>query len=103
MNIPKEITLFSTPIKTVWRRNLRKSKNCLGLADFDRNIIYLQVSTKDNPICKDKLEQIYLHELAHFALHYAGRDDLMEDETLVDVLGSMLRQILGQFLQDSIR
>jgi len=102
VKIPKKIHLFSHDIKTKWRRNLREKEDCIGLADFDTNTIYLQISTKKNIICKEKQEQTYFHELAHMMLHYSGRDDLMKDETLVDVLGSMLRQVVGQFVSDLI-
>jgi predicted SprT family Zn-dependent metalloprotease len=99
LKIPKEIYIFSQKIKVIWRRSLRDSHSAIGLSDFEKSVIYLQKSRKDYPISRDKIEQVFFHELAHFIFHYCGRDDLAIDEryhSLVDVVGSQLRQIVNQ-------
>lgn len=42
-------------------------------------------------------QQIFCHEFAHALLTLAGRDDLSEDEKLVDTLGHLLQQALTTF------
>lgn len=59
-----------------------------GIADYRKNKIRLY--TYDQ--CQDSIEHTFYHELVHFLLYYAGRPDLAEDETLVDVLGGLLAQ-----------
>ena len=44
------------------------------------------------PVPDSVLHHTFCHELVHFLLHYAGRDDLAEDEVLVDNLGGLLAQ-----------
>lgn len=98
MKIPKEITIFSQKIKIKVVKNLRTKHGALGLCDPEASVIYIQASTKEFPISKDKKEQIFFHELQHMMMHYAGRDELNAEEhdPFIDVLGSQMRQIFEQ-------
>ena len=59
-----------------------------GSCVYHRNQILL--TTEDIP---DAVRHhTFCHELVHFLFHYAGRDDLAGDETLVDVVGGLLAQ-----------
>jgi len=48
-------------------------------------------------------QQIFCHEFAHALLQLAGRDDLSEDEKLVDQLGHLLQQALTTFDDAPVR
>jgi hypothetical protein len=62
-----------------------------GLTDFGNNTIRL--FTQGNS--RSALIHTYYHELGHVLLYYAGHPALSEDETLVDVLGGLLAQVIG--------
>ena len=59
-----------------------------GVADYAKNEIRLYTQGVDPSV----IDHTFYHELVHFLLHYAGRDDLSEDETLVDTVGGLLAQ-----------
>lgn len=48
----------------------------------------------DPQLPPQKLRAVFCHEWIHAALEAVGREDLSEDETLVDSLGSVLYQFL---------
>ena len=62
-----------------------------GDSDMALNTIRLFTSGS----CRDVILHTYWHEVTHFLLHYAGRSDLSEDESLVDVLGGLIKQVLS--------
>lgn len=59
-----------------------------GVAEYPINEIRLYTVGLPNSV----EHHTFCHELVHFLLHYAGRDDLADDETLVDTLGGLLAQ-----------
>lgn len=60
-----------------------------GVSDFKSNEIRLYTQEAGDGTL---LDHSFYHELVHFLLHYAGRDDLSNDEQLVDVVGGLLAQ-----------
>lgn len=60
-----------------------------GSAHYAQNTICLGVDEKISPTV---VHHTFCHELVHFLFHYAGRDDLAEDEILVDTIGGLLAQ-----------
>lgn len=63
-------------------------QDAYGVADYKQNEIRLYTDGVDSSL----VNHSYHHEVVHFLLHYAGRDDLASDETLVDTLGGLLAQ-----------
>ena len=61
-----------------------------GIADYAKNEIRLYTDGVNPSV----VDHTFYHELVHFLLHYAGRDDLNEDETLVDTMGGLLAQYM---------
>ena len=59
-----------------------------GIADYKDNEIRLYTDGVNPSV----IDHTFHHELVHFLFHYAGRDDLAEDETLVDTIGGLLAQ-----------
>ena len=83
MMLPKEFNLYNHTIK------VRCNPSPLPIdrhGDADYSTLY----THD--ACAEVVAHTFYHELTHFLLHYAGRDDLSEDETLVDTIGGLLAQ-----------
>ena len=87
LGLPHFIEIFGHRIEVVIDHTRDVGK--FGDADFSMNLIRLFVSG----VCKDVILHTYWHEVVHFILHYAGRPDLTDDETLVDVLGGLLAQV----------
>ena len=59
-----------------------------GVADYAENKIRIYTQGVADSVA----HHTFCHELVHFLLHYAGRDDLADDEVLVDTLGGLLAQ-----------
>jgi hypothetical protein len=70
----------------------RYSKKYCGNFDPSRNRIEL---LSGGPTTQ--LQATFCHELTHAMFTYAGRQDLSDDETLVDKIGELLAQALATF------
>ena len=46
----------------------------------------------DEPKARSTVEHTFFHELAHHVFWSVGRDDLSDDEPLVDMVGGLLHQ-----------
>lgn len=70
------------------------------LGDAQPNIARITMATIDPESGQKIPEELIRHNLGHEIAHYmfklCGRDDLYEDETLVDLIGGMIAQILEQ-------
>ena len=96
---PKNTTNSSTPLApsefTLYQHRVRVKRNPAltdvdkyGVAEYPINEIRLYTVGLPNSV----EHHTFCHELVHFLLHYAGRDDLADDEVLVDTLGGLLAQ-----------
>lgn len=94
--IPKSFSIFGQTIKVLYKRTLHKTHNAVGLWFPNKNKIDLQQSTKDYPITKDNIDQAFCHELIHCFLVKIGREDLSNDEKLVEPLGQVLHQFIKE-------
>ena len=61
-----------------------------------KNIIEVQMNTKDYPVAKDIQDQTFCHEWVHAALDYCQYPELSKDEDLVDRMGQALHQLLKE-------
>lgn len=76
--MPKSITILGRKIKIVEGKNLVYEGNqCLGLCDYDRNIIYLEKNQSPQSK-KDTLS----HEAIHYFLTLTGIDQKMTDREI---------------------
>ena len=85
--VPKRFELFNHTIR-VKQNPSRLPLDCSGEALYNKNEINIYTYDTDPAV----LEHVFYHELVHFLLHYAGRQDLSDDEILVDTLGGLLAQ-----------
>lgn len=85
--MPSEFQLLSHTIE-VGSSPALDYANEYGSAIYHKNIICL--GEEDVP--PSVRHHSFCHELVHFLFHYAGRDDLAQDETLVDTIGGLLAQ-----------
>jgi hypothetical protein len=88
MIIPKRFKMGAVDFK-VKMLNKVDAEDSLGLSDNDEAWIKLK-----RGLNRQRLEHTMCHELMHCLFWAAGRDDLGEDEQLVDVMGALLHQYL---------
>ena len=88
MKIPKTFTLGAIEYKVSMVNHVDKGES-LGMSDTDEGWVQIM---KGLP--RSRTEQVMCHELMHCLLGIAGRDDLSQDEHLVDVMGTFLHQYL---------
>ena len=86
--MPSEFNLFNHTVRVKENPTHDSHTDAYGVADYKANTITLYVDRVDPTI----VAHTFYHELVHFLLHYAGRDDLASDETLVDTVGGLLAQ-----------
>ena len=86
--MPTEFELYNHTIRVKENPAHDTDSDVYGVADYRANEIRLYTDRVTETI----IAHTFYHELVHFLLHYAGRDDLSNDETLVDTLGGLLAQ-----------
>lgn len=86
-NVPTRFQLLNHTVR-VKENPARTDSGAYGVSEYPTNEIRLYTQE----VVDSVVEHTFYHELVHFLLHYAGRDDLASDETLVDTLGGLLAQ-----------
>lgn len=94
--IPKSFKIFAHTIKIKKVKSLKdeNKEDLLGEADLINNIIKLVDNEKSFPMENSQKEQVFFHEFAHIMFDSIGRNDLSQDETLVDLVGNSIHQFL---------
>lgn len=85
--VPRQFRLLNHIVR-VKENPTRSDSGAYGVADYPTNEIRLYTQE----VADSVIYHTFCHELVHFLLHYAGRDDLASDEQLVDTLGGLLAQ-----------
>lgn len=88
--IPKRFKLFGQTIEVEYDNELYLKHNKLGLADLDKNKIF--VSPSKEPHGEEQEWQSFWHEVIHHIFFKMGEDSLYKDERIVDLLGSLIHQ-----------
>ena len=86
-SVPKQFQLLGHTIK-VKENPALISDDKYGVALYPNNEIHLFTGELGDSV----VNHTFYHELVHFLFYYAGRQDLADDEVLVDVLGGLLAQ-----------
>lgn len=90
LKVPVKIQLAGQTIQCLWDPSLL-TQECLGLACFQENEIRLQPHSDIQPRLRSQIEQTYLHELLHWALHVMG-SEMKNQEGFIDPLAHLLHQ-----------
>lgn len=85
--IPTSFELGGQTINISLKEGLSKS-DAHGLSHYDSCEIWFDKDLKPN----DLKAITFYHELMHFVFHTLGRDDLKDNEGLVDSVGNLLWQ-----------
>lgn len=92
--IPKSFKVFGRTINVVMRDDLLDADEALGMTYPSRSLIELQKPC--SRVSETEVEQTFFHELSHLLMHVMGEEEKYEDEKFVDLLGSLLHQIVTQ-------
>lgn len=84
----KHITVSGIDYEIVYRKNpYYRGESVWGFVDYEHTRIVIKKN-----MSKQKQRQTLMHELTHVAVHESGRDDLCNEETLINPLGNVLYQ-----------
>lgn len=89
IGIPSSFDLYNHTIQVVVIDD-DIAVNQFGHFDTKTNTITLFVAG----VSPSVIVHTFYHELAHAVFHFAGRSELFEDETLVDVVGGLIAQFI---------
>jgi len=93
--IPKSLKIAGQTIKVIFKKDLKLSgESVFGVWDYNKNKIYLQASTRKEPITQEQIESTYIHELVHACLEILGEEALSKKETFVTGFANLLHQAL---------
>jgi hypothetical protein len=93
MIVPEVFNIGPFKVSTVFKTNMWEKDDKVGMADIGNQKIILQ-PPMPGILNKKCCEQTFLHELFHMLFFYAGQRELYVDEVLVDVMASLLYQVL---------
>ena len=94
MKIPKKFELMGETITVNFVNELLQKDDTLGQASYRTGEIRILASSPAYIVTKEKQMQIFLHELMHWIFHKLKKNDLREDEDLVDMVADLLMQTL---------
>jgi hypothetical protein len=94
--IPKSFKIFGHTVKVKRVKSLKDEdgKVTLGESDIYKNEIRLLDNDTKFELTQSQKEQTFYHELVHMILDSVGREDLSEDESLVDLISGALHQFI---------
>ena len=91
MKLIKEFNIFSHTVKITYLDDMEKY-GCVGLYRGSECKIFVEKSSKKCPKKTSQVELCLCHEIMHCWFESIGRDDLSEDEALVEAMGQCLLQ-----------
>lgn len=94
MIIPATIKVFNQTIKIVFKRDLIDKEGAFGMWDLNKNKIYLQQSTRKNPLTIEQIQLTLCHEILHSWLDITGYHSLGKQEKFVSTISSLIHQFI---------
>lgn len=93
--IPKRFNLAGQEIQVVWDNEYMLDREILGEVTLDYNVIKLATKGRGaKELPKERIEQVYFHEVVHAILDTMGKDKLSSSEEFVEGFSSLLYQVL---------
>ena len=94
MKIPKKFELMGQTLNVRFVSELLQESDVLGQACYRTGEIKILESSPAYIVTKEKQMQIFLHELMHWIFYKLKKDDLRNDEDLVDMVADLLMQTI---------
>lgn len=95
--IPKSFSLAGQEFRVVWDTRYLERDCLMGSINYHTNTVTLTETVKDTVLPKDKVEQVFFHELVHGILYSMREEKLNNDEQFVDTFSTFLHQALKTF------
>lgn len=95
LNIPKKFSMGGQEITVRVMKNIEK-EGAIGLYRPLHNDIQIQTQVDKEDIHPSQTELIFWHEFSHCLLSACRREDLSENEELVDLMAEFLYQSVGK-------
>ena len=92
MKIPKNFKLFGSTIWIVFDSKKLKKEKCIGLSEYNKNLITLTEDNETGELGKDAIIDVFYHEKVHMILDAMHERKLSSNEKFVDVFAKLLRQ-----------
>lgn len=92
--IPSSFYLFGQKIVVEYVDTLLDNESANGLSLYRKNVIHLQKNNAGIMRPDTQIESTFLHELVHFVFCMLGKNNLREDEELVDGVARLLHQAM---------
>src|SRR5438132_6955230 len=92
MQIPSRFVLLGQHWTVAFVEDLSEQNDCVGDAQYRRNLIRLQPNNGVVHRPQSQVEQTFLHELLHAILEALGEKELNDNEKLVDLMAGLLHQ-----------
>ena len=94
--IPESFELFGRTYKVIFDDEKCRRAEAYGLADYTKGVIYLQkinaYGDENVNLDPDLIYQTFIHEKIHLMLECLNKDDLSNDEELIDSLAGLFHQ-----------
>jgi hypothetical protein len=92
--IPQKITLAGMPITTVFLKGTIEKYGGIAAADYGKQQIV--VEDGGNVLAPEAIQQAYIHEALHWLFYIMGKEDMRNDEALVDAMAHLVLQAINQ-------
>ena len=94
MTIPKTFELMGQTINVKFVSELLQESDTLGQACYRTGEIKILENSPAYKVTEEKQMRIFLHELMHWIFYKLKKDDLRNDEDLVDMVADLLMQTI---------
>jgi len=92
VKIPTSFKLLGHKYTVAYDPGLLDREGCSGLAVYQTHQILLAPPNANR--CIERVCQTFWHEVAHHMMERMGCDDLRADEKFIDMLSSLLHQVI---------
>lgn len=90
--IPKQFSMGASKVNITFDNSKLNAMEVLGIYSKDFNSIELASGENGRDYPLDTILDTFYHEKIHAIFKFIGREDLSNDEALVDTFGKVLRQ-----------
>ena len=88
---PNRFTIAGIPFRVILDPKLFEREGCIGKVSYAEQSITVDPTLA----AKETTEVAYWHEIVHLIFHVIGREDLCDDDPLVDMIAHLLYQVIN--------
>jgi hypothetical protein len=91
LNLPSSFMIAGIPVKVYLDPKLFEREGCIGKTNYAEQSITLDPTLT----YAETIEQTFLHEVCHWIFHIIGREDINDDDPLIDMMAHLLYQVMS--------